>query len=94
MTRKSVQQKAPTPNVPTPAVPADLDALLFAVEDRCNRAVQVINVTERAIGGAEMALYQDEDFQRLVGASLEQIAADLTMLSDRALKARSAGGAA
>lgn len=92
MSRKSVTPKPPTPK--TPAVPAELADLLHHVEDRCNRAVQVINVTERAIGGAEMALYQDEDFQRLVGASLEQIAADLTMLSDRALKARVAGGAA
>ena len=94
MTRRSVQHKPPTTNIPAPVAPADLADLLHIVEDRCNRAVAVINATARAVEGDELGMYGDEDVQRMLGASLERIAEDLTVLSDRALKARTAGGAA
>ena len=89
MTKRSVQRKPPTPKVPAP-----LTELLHTVEDRCNRAVAVINTTRRAVVGDELGLYDNEDVRRMLGASLERIAEDLTAISDRALEARTAGGAA
>jgi len=86
-----------TPRVPhdtRPLTPAELAELLHTVEDRCNRAVAVINTTARAIEGDELGMYDDEDVQRTLGASLERIAEELTTVSDRALTARTAGDAA
>ncbi len=48
-----------------------IEDLLAAVEDRCNRAVAVINTTAHAIGGDELSLF-GEDVQRLLGTSLER----------------------
>ena len=93
MSKSKVSPQAPTTNVPTP-VPADLADLLHTVEDRCNRAVQVINVTERAIVGDELNMYDQEDVRVMLGAGLERLAEELTALSNRALRARTAGGAA
>ena len=78
------------PHDAVPLSPAELEHLLHAVEDRCNRAVAIINVTARAVGGDQLDMYEDEDVQQMLGASLERIAGELTVLSDRALKARAA----
>lgn len=76
------------PHDAAPLTPAELEHLLNAVEDRCNRAVAVINATARAVGGDQLRMYDDEDVQQMLGASLERIAGELRTLSDRALKAR------
>ncbi len=68
-------------------LPPELGELLFHVEDRCNRAVAVVNVAARAIEGDEFNIDKDEDLSRALGASLERIAEELTELSDRALAA-------
>jgi hypothetical protein len=78
---------APRPPAPDKA----LEELLFTVEDRCNRAVAVINATARAVEGEELGLYHD-DVPRVFGAALERIAEELETLSDRALRARTAEG--
>ena len=57
---------------------------------QCNRAVAIVNATARAVGGDTLDLYRDDDLQSLLGASLERIAEELTALSDRALRARTA----
>ena len=78
------------PHDTAPLTPEALADLLHTVEDRCNRAVAVINATARAVGGDALHLYEDDDVQRMLGASLERIAEDLTVLSNHALKARTA----
>jgi hypothetical protein len=72
-------------------LPDGLAELLHHVEDRCNRAVAVINVAARALEDNEFRIDADEDMARALGASLERIAEDLTSVSDRAAKAAMAG---
>jgi len=62
--------------------------LLRTVEDRCDRAVAIINATVSAVGGEALDLYRDDDVQSLLCASLERLAGELAVLSERALKAR------
>jgi hypothetical protein len=93
MSKAKVAPKRAAAKVSEPITPEELRKLLHTVEDRCNRAVAVINATARAVEGDELGLYDDEDVQRLLGASLEHIAEELTTVSDRALRARTAGGA-
>ena len=78
---------------PPPAPDRALEELLFTVEDRCNRAVAVLNATARAVEGEELGLRHD-DVPCVFGAALERIAEELETLSDRALRARTAGGGA
>lgn len=88
MSRTRLAPKAPTTKASAPLTPDALEDLLVTVEDRCNRAIDIINATARAVGGDALDLYQDNDVQSLLGASLERIAQDLTALSDRALSTR------
>lgn len=78
------------PNVPHPPVtPEELDALLVAVEDKCNHAAGIVSATARAVAGDELGL-QDENVPGVYSAALERVAAELEALSDRALQARTA----
>ena len=72
---------------PPPTPENALDELLFAVEDRCNRAVAVLHVAARAVEGDDVGL-DDESVPSVFGAALEHIAEELTALSNRALAAR------
>lgn len=59
---------------------------------QCNRAVAIVNATARAVGGDTLDLYRDDDVQSLLGASLERIAEELTVLSDRAVSGQDGRG--
>ena len=91
ISRRSRAPKAPATKASAPLTLDALEDLLATVEDRCNRAIDIINATARAVGGDALDLYQDDDVQSLLGASLQRIAEELTLLSDRALKTRTAG---
>ena len=91
MSKAKVAPKAPTAKVP-PRPPALLEDLLHTVEDRCNRAVAIINATARAVEGDELGLH-DEGGPEVFARAPDHAAAELSALSDRALKAR-VGGAA
>jgi hypothetical protein len=90
MSETRVASKTPTTKGSAPPPPDALEELLFTVEDRCNRAVAVLNATARAVEGEELGLHHD-DVPCVFGAALERIAEELETLSDRALKARTAG---
>ena len=64
-----------------------------AVESGCGRAADVIHATARAVAGDRLELYHDEDVQCALGAALLYVAGELAALADRALKARTGGGA-
>lgn len=74
-----------------------MDDLLYAVEGRCTRAVEVLGAVARAITTGEGFLDHEGkvmgDAQTLLGAALEHVGEDLQSLSDRALKARIGGAA-
>src|ERR1700674_3962792 len=91
MSRTRLAPKAPSAKASAPLTRDALEDLLVTVEDRCNRAIDIINATARAVGGDTLDLYQDDAVQSLLSASLERIAEELTVLSDRALSARTAG---
>jgi hypothetical protein len=93
MSKTSVSPRPPTPNVPTPAVPADLADLLHHVEVHCNHAAGIVSATARVVAGDELGL-QHNDVPSVYAAALEHVAGELEALGDRALKARTAGGAA
>jgi hypothetical protein len=77
--------------VSSPSIAPAPDELLFDVEDRCNRAVAVINFSVLEIEGGTMIddPEQGADRRRAIGAALERIAEELAALSERALAARS-----
>ena len=60
MSRTKLASKAPTTKVPTLVVPAVLDDLLQAVEDRCNHAAGIVSATARVIAGDELGLHHDD----------------------------------
>ena len=98
MSRRSVQRKKPTTNAIrasqlATAVSQAVDELLATVESKCNRAAAIATVTARALTGAELGL-QHDDVPSVYAAALANVAGELEGLSDRALKARTAGGAA
>lgn len=93
MSRKSASPKAPTTNVPTPGIPADLADLLHTVEVRCNHAAGIVSATARVVAGDELGL-QHNDVPSVYAAALEHVAGELEALGERALKARTSGGAA
>ena len=93
MSKKSVAPAAPTTKVPAPVVPAPLDDLLHAVEDRCNHAAGIVSATARVAAGDELGLHHD-DVPSVYTAALEHVASELEALGDRALRARTAKGAA
>jgi hypothetical protein len=68
----------------TVAPETPLQRLLFDVEDRCNRAVAVLNVAARAVEGDAHGLRDDDGGQRLLAAALERIAEELNSVAERA----------
>ena len=93
MSRKSVSSTPATTNVPAPAVSAELADLLHHVEDRCNHAAGIVSATARVVAGDELGLHHD-DVPSVYAAALEHVADELEALGDRALRTRTAGGAA
>ena len=82
------ERRAPRRDNPGPET---LETLAVAVESTANRAANVIHATARAVGGDRLELYHDEDVQTALAAALEYVAAELTALADRALRARTGG---
>lgn len=68
-----------------------VEELLVGVESVANRAADIIHATARAVGGDRLELYHDEDVQTALAAALEHVAAELSALADRALRARTGG---
>jgi hypothetical protein len=78
------------------ALTPELAELLHYVEDRCNRAVAVVNFAALEVESGTMIDDEEQgsDRRRAIGAALERIAEELTMLSARAFKAQIAKDAA
>jgi hypothetical protein len=76
-----------------PAPDQSLEELLTTVETQCARAGTLMRATARVVAGDELGL-QDEGGPVVFGSALEHVAGELEALGDRALKARTAGGAA
>ena len=93
MSRKSVPPTPATANVPAPAVSSELAELLHTVEDRCNHAAGIVSATARVVAGDELGLHHD-DVPSVYAAALAHVADELEALGDRALRARTASGAA
>ena len=68
------------------AGPETLEASAVAVESIVNRSADVIQATARAVRGDRLELYHDEDVQSTLA-----VAAELKVLADRALCARTGG---
>ena len=72
------------------AAPETVEEILIAVEAACGRAAGIVSATARVVAGEELGL-QDDEVHTVYIIALEHVAAELTTLADRALKARTGG---